>query len=614
MSPPSRRLEYSVYAALAIAGVLPTLAVPGSIVGDGVDAYGSHWFYWWMRTCIEQLANPGWTNFFYYPSGKDIFAHTGNNLVDAVFSVPFQYVFGPTLYQPIFVIALAVANAASFRALADYVMGKGFPAFAAAVLWEVNPFFGFELTAGRPTQAFAVFVPIAVLFFLRCLREQDWRDGVKLGIAMGVVGWTYWFNTFFLAILFAVLLPWELRDSPGRLRGLARIGLAVVVAAALASPAVFGMVDAWRQGRVPIDASKGGIFDLPRPVANNISSELHGLQLMELYGAPQFFQPAWGLPLLAAIFVAVPLPGGRARWLAATGVVIAFAIGPALVVGDHKIVMPHYMALYRHAPFFNRLWFPYRAVIAAFLPASLVLGALVARTRWPRAALAGLVLLGLVGQWRVGTWPYNHHVARSPRLLVELRELGGGVIFLPMKIQHDALMWQTEFELPTFGGMGESAPVFWPRDWRARLNNGFVKALRGGAMTPLLPGPVNRMDLVPLRKWGFRWVALRVSLLVQEAGRHAELAGKPLDTLATIQASVAELTRVVGAPPAGADDDVILWDLAGGWTAPEQYAMSDARLQELAARDYRSPLYEEKLKDLGRTGTPMDRDLKRRPK
>lgn len=612
MGAPSRRVELAVYLLLAVVGVVPTLLVPGAIVGDGVDAYGTHWFYWWMRVCIERFADPGWTNFFFYPSGKDIFAHTGNNLVDAVMSVPFQWVFGPTLYQPIFVVALAVGNAIAFRPLARYVLGDGFAAFGATVLWQVNPFFGFELTAGRPTQAFAWYVPIATLFFLRCLRERDWRDGVKLGLAMGVVGWAYWFNTFFLAILFAAILPFELRDSADRRGALARIVLGAAVAGLVASPAVFLMTEAWNQGRVPIDSSVGSIFEPPRPVANNISSELHGLLLMELYGAPQFLQPAWGLPLLAALLFKVPVARGKARWLVGTLVVLAFAIGPAVAVsGIPKLVMPHYMVLYRYVPFFNRLWFPYRAVVAAFLPASLVLGALLTRVRSPRAALVALVVAGLAGQWAVGTFPYNHHVARSPQLLVSLKEEGGGVVFLPMKIQHDALMWQTEFELPTFGGMGESAPVFWPRDFRSRLGNAYVKALRGATMTPPLPAVFRDKDRASVRKWGFRWVGLRLSLFVAEAGRNAELRGETLDVLTAMQGAVDAITRVVGTAPVGLDGDVIVWDLDGTWSAPAEFELTPERLRAAAARDVESPVYETKLKDMGRTGTPMDRD---RPK
>lgn len=604
-----RRLELLTYVALAFAGVLPALLTPGAIVGDGVDAFGSHWFYWWIRTCVENFGDPSFTGFFFFPAGKDIFAHTGNNFVDALWSVPFQWVFGPTLYQPLFVVLVLVGNALAFRPLARYVLGDGIAAFSATVLWQVNPFFHFELTAGRPTQAFAWYVPLAVLFFLRCARERDWRDGVKLGVAMGIVGWTYWFNTFFLALLFAALAAFELRDTPDRVGALKRWALGASVALVLASPAVIKMVLLRGAGGVPgLDTAKGSIFEPPIQLANNVSSELHGLALMELYGAPLFLQPAWGLPLLAAAFVALPLARGRLRWFVGMFVVIAFAFGPAITLdAERRWVMPHYMALYHYLPFFNRLWFPYRAVVAAFLPAALIVGALVARTRWPRAALAGLVVLGLGGQFVTGSFPFNHRVARSPRMLVDLKEEGGGVVFLPVKIQHDGLMWQTEFELPTFGGMGESAPLFWPPDFRARLNNGFMKVLRGAAMSPPMRPPVRDKDRQALRNMGFRWVVLRVSLFRAEVERLAALQKREPDLDKATADTIDALTAAIGSPPAGLDGDALLWDMDGKWRASDAYAVTPERLAASADSASHSPTYETKLRTLGRTGTPQDR-------
>ena len=89
-----RTIEWSVYALIAIVGVLPAVLAGQHVVGDGVDLYGTLWFFWWVRDCLEHLRSPGFTELFFYPLGKDIFAHTGNNFVDAYLSVPFQWIFG----------------------------------------------------------------------------------------------------------------------------------------------------------------------------------------------------------------------------------------------------------------------------------------------------------------------------------------------------------------------------------------------------------------------------------------------------------------------------------------------------------------------------------------
>ncbi|MFZ5478121.1 MAG: hypothetical protein ACOZNI_15240 [Myxococcota bacterium] len=614
---PPRR-ELAVYVALAVLGVAPALAHPGATVGDGVDAFGTHWFYWWIRFCLERFGDPSHTPMFFFPDGKDVFAHTGNNFVDAVLSIPFQWVFGPTLYQPLFVVVILVGNALAFRPLARYVLGDDLAAFVATTLWQVNPFLLFEVTAGRPTQAFAWFVPIAVLYFLKSAREEGWGNPVRFGVAMGVAGWSYWYNGYFLALLFVVLAPFELRAAPSWRGALARWLVAAAVCAALVAPGAYLISRAHEAGVVPgLADTEGSIFTAPKPAGNNVSSELHGLWLMEAHGAPLFSQPAWGLPLLVALFWRkAQLPGGRAPWIVALLVVIAFALGPMIhLPGRPPAVSPWYMAAYRHLPFFNRLWFPYRMVVVAFVPATLLVTALVLRATRPKWVLAGLVAVGLAGQAVAGIFPFNWHHARAPEMLAELKGQGGAVMFLPLRIQHDGLMWQTEFQLPTFGGMGESAMIFWTKPFRDRLNNSYVRALRGAAMTPPLTAPPRAADRATFRKLGFRWIVLRVGLFEQEVERRIEDEQIALDVDRALAESVQALSVVVGRPPAGLDGDALLWDLDGRWQPSSPDARFDeARLRQREWRTNDRPKYETQLENLGRTGKVRERTDPKRPR
>jgi hypothetical protein len=133
--PRCRALEWSVYLSVAVVGVLPALLAGAHVVGDGVDLYGTLWFFWWIRDCVEHLRDPSFTDLFFFPLGKDIFAHTGNNFVDALVSVPFQWVFGFPHWQPVFTAVLLIGNAWTFRRLAHRVIGPGAGAFVATALW-----------------------------------------------------------------------------------------------------------------------------------------------------------------------------------------------------------------------------------------------------------------------------------------------------------------------------------------------------------------------------------------------------------------------------------------------------------------------------------------------
>ncbi len=610
----SDRREFAAYVAVAVAGVLPALLHPGAIVGDGVDAYGSHWFYWWMRACIAHLWNPAWTNFFFYPSGKDVFAHTGLNLVDATLSVPFQWALGPTLYQPVFIVVLQLGNAVAMRALAQDIFPDKRTVFATTLLWMTNPYVLFELTEGRPTQALLWFVPTAMLYLRRAARAPGWRNPVGLGLSVGLAGWTYWFNGYFLVLSLIPLALFELADARDRLRVLARWAVGTAVCLLLVAPAVWQMADVYREGGVPGLADGGGVFQPPSGIGEGAATAHRGLWQMEANGAPQFLQPAWGLPLLLAL-LGRGVPLARARWAAVLAVAGAIAIGPVLVASADPVLWSPYMVLYRILPFFERLWFPYRALGVASVPASLLLGAWAARSRWLPGAL---VALSLGGQAVVAVWPLNWHVAASPPMLTALRAEGGGLIFLPFKFQHEGLMWQTEFQLPTFGGMGESAPATWPDDLRSRLSNGFIRGLRGAMMVPPQPAffaPPARAEIEGL---GFRWVAVRVSLLDAEIDRVARANSTTPGAAVGARAGGAETperrsvaradaidrtSHVVGSGPVGIDGDVVLWDLQGAWRAPASAAYSAARLAAIPWTGEHRSAFHRRLFALGRAPT-----------
>ncbi len=605
---PDRRLEAGLWLLFAILGVAPALLRPGHVVGDGVDAFGTHWFYWFMRRCMETFSDPSWTDLFFYPDGKQIFAHTGNNLVDAVLSVPFQYVFGPELYQPVFIVVVLVGNAVAFRPLAREVLGEGFGAFAATLLWSINPFLLFEVTAGRPTQAFVWYLPVALWAFLRCARGGGWKDAAVLGVATGLTGWSYWFNGYFLALAFAVLLPFELRASPDRRAALARWAVGALVCAAIVAPGVVWMAAEAGAGNVPGLAATGG-GNAPRPATANVANTLHGLYLMEVHGAPLLGNPAWGIPLVVAALWPRVTIAGRAAWIALVAVFVAFAFGPAVVLDNGTpLTFPWYVAAQTFVPFFDRLWFPYRMMVVTFAAASLLiggwLGAALSARRAP-FALAALVALGLAGQAYVYVWPFNTHDPRPPAMLETLRSEGGGLIYVPFRVQHDGLMWQTRIGLPTFGGMGESASLFWEKPFRARLNNPFIRAVRGAAMLPAARVTFDPRHREEIERLGFRWIVLRIDLVQQEILRQAELHDLDAPTGPTTLAAAENISRVVGSPPVGLDQTALLWDLRGAWTPSNPaWTPTDEAIATVRVTSQIGAGYELRARALGRDQAP----------
>ena len=291
--------------------VLPTLLSPGHIVGDGVDAFGTGWFFWWIRACVTHLGNPSWTPLFFAPDGKDIFSHTGNNFVDAVFSVPFQVLFGGSWSAP-FTLFLLAGNAWSFEQLAKELWPDTRDVVAATLAWMVNPYVIFELTAGRPTQACMWWLPLALVGLWRVCRGDGARAAVLLGVATALTGWTYWFAGYFLTFLMLPLCLWW-----GGFRRLPALALAAAVCTVLVLPMGVGMQASWAAEQVPGVASGG-------PRQANVSEDLHGIWLMETQGAPLLTQPAWALAALLGLW-----KGGSAgrKWAAIALLLVLIGLG-----------------------------------------------------------------------------------------------------------------------------------------------------------------------------------------------------------------------------------------------------------------------------------------------
>jgi hypothetical protein len=537
--------------------VLPTLLSPGHIVGDGVDAFGTGWFFWWIRACVTHLGNPSWTPLFFAPDGKDIFSHTGNNFVDAVFSVPFQVLFGGSWSAP-FTLFLLAGNAWSFEHLAKELWPDTRDVVAATLAWMVNPYVIFELTAGRPTQACMWWLPLALVGLWRVCRGDGARAAVLLGVSTALTGWTYWFAGYFLAFLMLPLCLWW-----GGFRRLPALALAAAVCTVLVLPMGVGMQASWVAGQVPGVASGG-------PRQANVSEDLHGIWLMETQGAPLLTQPAWALAALFGLW-----KGGSAgrKWAAIALLLVLIGLGAR--VSDHKLLNPVWAAV-SHLPFLSRLWFPYRLTMVILIPfTALAVLAWQATGRSVRAAAAFLVV-SLAGEAYAGVFPLNHHAASCPPLLIDAAREPGTFLFLPSGIQSDALLWQTQFQRPTFGGMGESARAFWPEAYRDRLRTPWFRALASAVNSgpPSSPssGPTSVEKITPepaenpFDETGLRWVVLRRDLLLgiwhKEQDEGSKTTIQERDTY-----TVDQLIALLG-EPAAADDTLILWDLKGRYANP----------------------------------------------
>ena len=621
---PPRWLWWLLPALLALGAVSGALLHAGHVVGDGVDLFGTFWFYWFISDCVGHLRDPSFTDLMFHPLGKDIFAHTGDNFVDALASVPFQWIFGFPRYQPWFVAALLLGNALTFRPLARHLWGNSWAALGATLLWELNPYALFECMTGRLTQATLWFLPLAFLGFMKIEEPLDGAapgarrrlgGAVAAGVFTGLQAWTYWFMGYFMALGFAWLaLVGLIRGRTPRRAQLLGYGLAGLCCLATIAPAGLAMALQVGSGEVPgIQAAQpASIFEAPGQLANNVASQLHGYVLMETSGQPMFAYLVWGGGLLLALL----LGRDRLRWVGISGLAFLFAVGTVWPrEGAPDLVMPHYMLAYRYLPFFERLWFPYRLVVMAFFGATLGIGGLLAR--WEGGARRlfgrtlpawllpmGLVLTTVVEQHRHLAWPLVHRDLTPPQIYSLIGQEGGGLIEMPVGMARISIAFQPVHKQPTFGGMAENAPLFWPEGMKKRMNNSFIRFLREASRSPGEGVEFNPRDLTNLKEEGFRWVVLDRHLVDSDIHRwrwSRTASAEEIDAAPFLTQDL--VSGALGAPVA-VEGPLVLWDLVGGVSVPADLHPTAESLRTRSWSLEDMPDYETHLREIGRIDAP----------
>lgn len=541
-------------------------------VGAGIDLPGSLWFHGFVADCVATLRFPDRTSAFFAPDGKDIFADTGANVLDALVAVPFLAVFGAPAHMVPFVALLLVGNAVAMHVLLR-ALGLGTAAVVAgSVAYAFGPSVLHELDGGRPTQAMLWFWPLALRELVRMREDPRWRRPILAGLYVALQAWTYWFMGHFFAVVFApALLVWGLAagTSQARRDRAERLVIAGAVALVAVAPAVVPMVLRMARGEVPA----GGALTHLAGAMGGRALDPDAWWILAPW-ASSLRIPTWWIGLLG-----VGLLGCRRRalWGVAALLGLLLVAGSRLAVATGSVPNPVW-SLAALLPGFDRLLFAARAwpalglVGAAALAEAIDrLGALASgHTR--AAASPAPSIRGSDGAWpsvlaAVGVVVAVHAAhpapvlatdASAPAYVAAVARAPGTVLDLPYPCAQLVIHLQPLHGQPLFGGMGEHIRALRPAGVDARiaaspLLQGLIAAATGGRSGPLTRDPATSSTRP-------RWIVLHEDVYVNPLA--VTCIRREQTGPSAAESARRKLEALLGAPTVS-DERATAWDLEG---------------------------------------------------
>lgn len=561
MSRPGR-VDWCVAFAAALVVAWPALGrFDQSILGTRyVDGFGTQWWFWYFDEMMAGRQSFLHTNLLFYPSGKDIFAHTGGNLLDAAVSWPLRQIFPAAAAYNFWIVVITASNV-----LAGAYLGRvttRMPGWLSGLLLGLNPFVLREIEEGRPTQAWLALPALALAGVWSAQRPTAL---VGTGLAVAATGWMYWYYGLILGVLAVVVGLVRVAGSAERVRDLTRLAAAGAVAALVVSPAVVLILRPLASGKVPGLLDFAGTGPLAPLALRTLEGDAAGLHVFAPFlglggglvdeGGLRFLpgDPSGSYVCLVAAAVAVVWLIRERRWdlLAAAALVaglsLAVAVGPAVVAGDSFIINHPWLWVVSRLSVLHRWWWPGRAIIGALLGLAMI-APVVGRVRWlaPILSMALLIELGRTPNLPLQTW---QGAPPAPLTCLATADTGA-VIDLPFFTDQRNLWFQTIHHRPMLGGMLMKKPSFGSAPaWKLREENSFLAVLldlgdaKLGRTLDYLPA--DRTDLLAS---GFRYV------VVDKSRMEGVSVGRPAGS--SVWPRVRRLlTNIVGEP--AAEDDFV---------------------------------------------------------
>ncbi len=222
------------YAVLTVLYLFPLFRNFSGLAGHG-DAWQFVWNIWWIKYAWAHDVSIWYTNMLHWPSGIPLILQTFT-LASSLPAAALSYLIGLVPAYNVMVIVHFVFSGLGMYLLCWYITRNTFASFLGGFLFTFSPYHFVHFYGHLHLLAIEVF-PFAVLFLLRTLEGKKW-DWIGAGIVCGLTAYVDWYYLFFLFLIFAVIIFWNLAfKREARTRGvLLRLGLIVLCAVIIALP------------------------------------------------------------------------------------------------------------------------------------------------------------------------------------------------------------------------------------------------------------------------------------------------------------------------------------------------------------------------------------------
>jgi len=485
----------AAYLGIALVMTYPLMNVFGSYAAGGAeDGAMGVWGLWWVKHSLVDLGqNPLDCQYLFFPGGINL-TYTTLPKILALFSIPFQYIFGLTAASNLIFLLMFVGTGVATYYLVLHLTGEKLPAFLAGAFFAFSPF-----RWGQMSHLWfmsTMLVPVYILMLIRGREalqtgsRRAWLFFASAGLVLGIQSYDTEHYTIALLLFSAIYLIFSLfccedRDSLKKwLKLLLGQVLATTIAAMLYLPMLLAaraeIAEHGNYVTFPLREIEAGAdllsFLVPSWVSWYLADPFDSVASRFLPTETSFV--GWTVVLLA--FMGVwRMHRNRQVWLWLSSVIVfsSLALGPYLIVNGEMSDTPLPFLLLQKIPLLNSTRVPVRLTMLAMLSLSVLAGygmssmmPVLRKLKWsnlaiPAATLAVLTLLFI--EYRPNFAMFS---MESPKIYEEIAasDIPGSVIDLPLGWEatpHGAGSEMTFVELyqpvhqrPLVGGMVGRAP------------------------------------------------------------------------------------------------------------------------------------------------------------